>query len=309
MSALFFFVRGLMDNQHSHPSWIKTKFPVFSGINNVKNIMDDLLLHSVCVEASCPNKGECWREAHVTFMILGKNCSRSCLFCDVEKGEMVKPDITEPKRIAEAVKALAIKYCVITSVTRDDLEDKGAGHFVKTVQEIKKKSPETLIELLIPDMAGDTGFLKVLANSGANVIGHNLEMPKNLYPAIRTSSSYKTSLKVLKFLSDCNNELAIKSAIMVGFGESIPDIKSAMTDLIEHGVNILYIGQYLSPSKNHWPVKKFYTPREFQLLEESAKKIGFTTVLSAPLVRSSYKAREKYLEYLTQKHVLLSARR
>ncbi len=261
--------------------------------------MKDLGLSSVCVEAACPNKCECWAEKHVTFLILGDTCTRGCSFCDVTGGVPSAPDPSEPEKIATATQKLGLKYVVITSVTRDDLEDKGTDHFVETTKRVNTKTPETRVELLIPDLDADMGLLREIATSGADVVGHNIEMPDNLYEVIRPKANYQKGLSTLKILSALKKEgveILVKSSLILGLGETEDDIYRTLEDLKNAGVDIVYLGQYLSPSKDHCPVKKYYTPDEFGIFKEKAKSMGFGAVASGPLVRSSYHASKAYSE-------------
>lgn len=283
--------------QIEKPAWIRGKLSSGEGHSRVRDLMKRLGLCSVCVSAACPNRGECWEAKHVTFMLLGDVCTRGCLFCNVSEGYAAPPDTEEPGKVAGAVKELGIKYAVVTSVTRDDLADKGAGHFAATVRNIKKISPDTIVELLIPDLDADEALLEKVVFCGPEVIGHNIEMPRNLYRRIRPRARYDRSLRALSGLSRFKDRagIKIKSAMMVGLGEDEGDIHRTFVDLKRSGVDILYIGQYLSPTKKHWPVKKYYTPEEFSRLGASAEEMGFDAVLSGPMVRSSYRARETYL--------------
>lgn len=285
------------------PDWIRGKVSWSDELKEVRETLAELDLHTVCEEASCPNVGECWKERHATFIILGDICTRGCLFCDVTSGSPESADPGEPERIARAVERLGIKYAVITSVTRDDLEDKGAEHFVRTVKAIRKRTPNTVVELLIPDMDADQDLLLKVASSGAKVIGHNIEMPEKLYPAIRPKADYQKSLEVLRKLShikEAGNDIIVKSSIMLGLSEEEGDIEACMKDLKGAGVDILYIGQYLNPTKEHWPVDKFYTPEEFVILEQKAIQMGFKSVCSGPMVRTSYHA-QRSLQTLLDK--------
>jgi lipoic acid synthetase len=280
------------------PPWIRGKLSWDPKWEKVRALMDRLKLNSVCVEAACPNRGECWDKEHVTFMILGDICTRRCLFCNVKEGSPEPVEPSEPEKVAQAVKELGTKYVVITSVTRDDLPDEGAGHFVNTVREIRTVSEDMLVELLIPDLGGDEDLLRKIAFSGADVIGHNIEMPEALYGKIRPRSGYSRSLEVLKKLGQMRDEgagISVKSSIMLGLGETDKDILKTLKDLKGAGVDIVYIGQYLSPSKEHWPCARYYTPDEFTFWENKAKELGFRAVLAGPMVRSSYRAREAYI--------------
>jgi lipoic acid synthetase len=279
------------------PDWIRRKLSFTREYFKVKKLLGGRGLNSVCTGAACPNRCECWGKGHVTFMILGGNCTRSCLFCNLRGGIPSPVDGEEPANIARAVKELALGYAVITSVTRDDLEDLGARQFVETVREIKRTSPATSVELLIPDMRGERALVEKIALSGADVIGHNIEVPRDLYPLLRREADYDRSLAVLARLARLARspqEAVVKSSIITGLGESTLDIITTMRDLKNAGVQVLYIGQYLSPSKKHWPVKKFYTPGEFDEFKAEGERMGFDCVFSGPLVRSSYRAAEAY---------------
>jgi lipoic acid synthetase len=279
------------------PEWIRGKVSWNEDFRKVSELLQQLSLNSVCVSAACPNKGECWEAGHVTFMILGKNCTRACRFCNVEKNAPCKVDHREPENIAEAVKKLGAEYAVITSVSRDDLPDKGMGHFVRTVSRIKANTPQVKVELLIPDMDGDAGLLEKIAGSGADVIGHNIEMPEALYPELRPESSYRKSLQTLSTLKEAAKDTPVKSSFMLGLGETEEDIFLLLQDLKDAGVDIVYAGQYLSPSRDHWPVRKYYGLEEFKLLEERISQMGFGAVLAGPMVRSSFRAHESYLAF------------
>ncbi len=279
------------------PSWIRGKVSWSKTYEAVKDLLHHKKVKTVCVEARCPNKGDCWDNKHVTFMLLGDICTRACRFCNVLKGEGADIDCNESSRIAEAVEALGKWYVVVTSVTRDDIADGGAAEFVKTVKEIKKTSPETVVELLIPDFKGDRDALQMVLSSGAEVIGHNIEMPKILYKEVRPSSNYDVSLGVLQTLNELrsgNPELLLKSSMILGLGEEEKDIYETMEDLMRAGTDILYLGQYLNPTPVAFPVKRFYTPEEFGKLKEKAEDMGFKAVESGPMVRSSYNAHDAY---------------
>ena len=282
----------------NRPDWIRGKVSWSEGLKEVKGILAELKLTTVCIEADCPNKGECWEKKHATFMILGDVCTRGCNFCNLTSGDPSEPDLSEPERVAKAVKELGIKYAVITSVTRDDLDDKGAGQFEKTVKAIKSICPDVLVEFLIPDFDGSKALIEKVAFSGADVVGHNIEVPENMYPAVRPRSDYTRSLGVLRVLSDLKKkgaDILVKSSLIIGLGEEEEGIMTTLKDLKASGVDIVYIGQYLSPSKRHSPVRRFYKPAEFDKLEQKTRQIGFKSVISAPMVRSSYRAHEAYL--------------
>jgi lipoic acid synthetase len=276
------------------PGWVRGRVSWKEDFKKVRELIRDLGLNSVCVSAKCPNKGECWERRHVTFMILGDSCTRNCLFCGVKSESAGTVDSEEPGNVSRAVKELGAIYAVITSVTRDDLWDRGAGQFLKTVNAIKKENPKVLVEFLIPDLNADEAFLGEIAFSGADVIGHNIEMPEKFYPDLRPEAGYERSLKALEILKT-KAAVPIKSSMMVGLGEKERDIFRTLEDLKDAGVDIVYIGQYLAPSKDHWPVKRYYSPSEFHSLRKRAEEMGFKAVCAGPMVRSSYRAYEAYL--------------
>jgi len=280
----------------TRPEWIRGRVSFNESFQKVYKVLKKENVHTVCTEAACPNKDECWKDGHVTFIILGDVCTRGCLFCNVKNGKPLKIDKNEPERITRVVKKLAKKYVVITSVTRDDLEDEGAEHFLQVIQSIKKNNPETFVEALVPDFSARKELIQKISHSSANVIAHNIEMPESLYKEIRKRSNYKQSIETLRILNENKNFAGYltKSSMMVGVGETTEEIYKTIHDLKNVGVDIVYIGQYLSPSKKHWPVKKYYTPEEFNQIGSKAEEIGIKVVSSGPMVRSSYKAYESY---------------
>ena len=273
------------------PSWIRQNIPggpVYAGL---KNIINEEKLHTVCLEARCPNQGECFKNGTATFIILGNTCTRNCLYCSVNKGIPVGHDIDEPKRVARAIKALGLKYAVITSVTRDDLEDGGAETFVQSVEEIRKLNPSCKIELLVPDFKNNhEEALDKIIKVNPFVINHNIEVVKNYYYTLRPKGDYDLSLKILNKVAE--HKIIAKSGLMIGFGESKRDILATLIDLREAGCSILTIGQYLQSTREGYPVKKYYSPEEFNDLKSEALGIGFKIVVSGPQVRSSYHASE-----------------
>jgi lipoic acid synthetase len=292
------------------PDWIKKKIQVSSEFLYLKNLLTSLGLNTVCQQAACPNISECWSKREATFIILGGDCTRRCLFCNVwlkSRIQTVRPDRDlgddEPQRLAEAVFRLRLKYVVVTSVTRDDLEDRGVSQFINSVKAIKAKSPQVEVELLIPDMEARDDLLGALADSGACVIGHNIEMAERLYPLVRPGSDYRLSLAVLEKIKRFSDSIFTKSGLMLGLGETWPEIIRTLGDLRRSNVDILYIGQYLRPSRLHWPVEKFYRPEEFAELETLGKELGFLVVKSAPFVRSSFKADSAFKEALKKKSI------
>jgi lipoic acid synthetase len=273
------------------PPWFKTRLSANDQFTLVRNLIRINELHTVCQSAACPNRTECWNAGVATFMILGNICSRGCRFCNVPKGKPEGLDIEEPGRVAEAVAALRLKYVVITSVTRDDLEDGGANVFAETINAIRAKSPSCRVEVLIPDFQGSEASLRIVLDAGPNVLSHNIETVPSLYSSVRPQADYRQSLDVLR----CAAKLGAvtKSGLMLGLGESLNEVLSVMGDLRNIGCSILTIGQYLQPSKQYLPVAKYYYPNEFAELRNQALAIGFSNVVAGPLVRSSYQA-ERY---------------
>ena len=271
------------------PEWIRYKTPGGPGYLNVKKCVDELSLHTICTEAKCPNAGDCFSLNTATFLILGNICTRNCLYCAVEKSIPLKPDTSEPERIAEAVFRLSLKYAVITSVTRDDLADGGASYFAETTKKIKHRIPECKVELLIPDFKNNTvDGLDIIKGSEPDILNHNIETVKRIFQKLRPNGDYLSSLNLIKRASGMN--LTVKSGLMIGFGETIDDITDTMFDLFKSGCSILTVGQYLSPGREHYKVEKYYHPDEFEEIRIIGEKIGFKKVLSAPHVRSSYHA-------------------
>lgn len=270
------------------PRWMKMKMPKGQNYSKVKNLVEKHGLNTICTSGNCPNIGECWNRGTATFMILGDICTRNCKFCGVKTGKPLPPDNDEPKRIAESVKLMGVKHCVITSVDRDDLPDLGAGHWAATVKVVKSINPEVKIEVLIPDFQGKNDLIQIVADSNPDVISHNLETVERLTPQIRSAAKYRRSLDVLKYISGSGN--IAKSGIMLGLGETREEIIQTMDDLLVAGCKVMTIGQYLSPTLNHMPVKEYITPEVFEEYRETGIKKGFSFVESHPLVRSSYQA-------------------
>lgn len=272
------------------PSWIRVKAPVSKQYHETHKIMRNLNLTTVCEEAACPNIGECWTKKHATFMILGEVCTRACSFCNVATGRPDKLDPYEPLRIGVAVEKMGLKHVVVTSVDRDDLPDGGADHFVKTIQAIRIKSPETTVEILTPDFRDKNGAAKLIADARPDVFNHNLETVPRLYPSIRPGSRYFTSLALLQEVKKLDPSIFTKSGIMVGLGESREEVMQVMDDLRAADVDFMTIGQYLQPTKKHAAVQKFVTPEEFEDYARLARAKGFLMVAASPLTRSSYHA-------------------
>lgn len=275
------------------PVWLKKRAPKKEILEEMQRLFRSLSLHTVCEEARCPNMGECFARHTATFMILGNRCTRNCSFCAVKKGDPLPLDLEEPKNVARAVKKLGLRYVVITSVTRDDVEDGGAGQFADTIREIKRLSgEETKIEVLIPDFKGSLSSLKVVVEAKPDVLNHNLETVSRLYPVVRPLANYERSLRLLKQARKLNRSIHTKSGLMVGVGEDFEEVIEAMRDLRGTGCEILTIGQYLSPSSEHLEVKEYLRPERFREYERIGRSLGFLSVVSGPFVRSSYQARE-----------------
>ena len=277
-------------SRQRRPDWLKVRLPFGEGYNDVKGIVENSGLHTVCQEARCPNIAECWERRTATLMILGDVCTRSCGFCAVKTGKPLFLDRDEPRRVGEAVKKMGLKHAVITSVNRDELADGGADIFAKTIQQIRRQVPGCKIEVLIPDFKGDTKALKKIIDSGPDILNHNTETVPRLYQPVRPQGRYEWTLNVLQFAKQ--EGMVTKSGMMLGLGESIGEILKVMSDLRRVKVDILTLGQYLQPTKSHLPVDRFVHPDEFSMLKEEGMEMGFAHVESGPLVRSSYHADE-----------------
>ena len=273
------------------PKWIKAKAPSDPKVFNLKKVIRQHKLHTVCEEASCPNLGECFGHGTATFMIMGDICTRRCPFCDVAHGKPLALDPDEPKNLANAVKLMQLKYVVITSVDRDDLRDGGASHFVDCITEIRQTSPETKIEILVPDFRYKIEkALDILKQTPPDVFNHNLESVPSLYLKVRPVADYKQSLSLIKQFKQRCPDVPTKSGIMLGLGESLEEVHQVLHDLREHDCDMLTVGQYLQPSRYHLPVDRFVHPDEFEEIKIFAENLGFINVASAPMVRSSYHA-------------------
>ncbi len=270
------------------PEWLKVKLPHGENYADVKSLMRNQHLHTVCEEARCPNMGECWNHRTATFMILGDTCTRSCGFCNVKTGMPNELDLDEPRRVAESVKELKLRHVVITSVDRDELKDGGASIFKETVRLINESMPDTTVEILIPDFRGAEEAFQIIMKNPPDILNHNLETVPRLYHVVRPQAKYQRSLDLLQWFK--NRFLKTKSGIMVGIGETKEEVIETMHDLQQHGVDILTIGQYLQPTKMHLPVDRFVTLDEFKFYKDEGLKMGFKIVESGPLVRSSYHA-------------------
>ncbi|MCX6552376.1 MAG: lipoyl synthase [Acidobacteria bacterium] len=275
------------------PDWLKVRAPGSPNYLRLKELMRDQGLHTVCEEAHCPNIGECWHHGTATFMILGDVCTRACGFCAVQHGKPAGLDREEPARVAEAVRSMALRYVVVTSVDRDDLEDGGAAIFAETIRLTREARPSCRIEVLIPDFQGHEQALRTVLDAGPDVLNHNTETVPRLYRLARPGGRYPRTLELLDRARRYAPHVATKSGIMVGLGEEWAEVVDTLADLHEAGVGILTIGQYLSPSASHLPVARYYHPDEFEMLRITAVNIGFGHVECGPLVRSSYHAHEQ----------------
>jgi len=272
------------------PAWLKIRVPGDLAQLPVSKLMNDLALNTVCQEARCPNIFECWSAGTATFMILGEICTRRCTFCAVGKGKPLAADADEPRRVAEAVSKMGVKHAVITMVNRDDMPDGGAEHLAQTVRAVHDDTGAA-VEVLISDLEGNRDALRTVIASAPEVLAHNLETVPRLYPAVRPVAKYKRSLDILRWASEERNDnMLTKSSLMLGLGETEEEVLAVASDLRDAGVDIITFGQYLAPTGNHHPVRRYYTPDEFAALGEKARSLGFHHVESAPLVRSSYMA-------------------
>ncbi len=280
--------------QRRHPSWIKARMPSGDNYAELKRLMRNLQLHTVCEEARCPNIGECWNSRTATFMILGDVCTRRCMFCAVKKGAPGGiVDVDEPRRLGEAVGHLKLEHVVITSVNRDDLTDGGAGVFAECIAEARKHRPGCTVEVLIPDLEGNWDALAVIVQARPEVLNHNTETVPRLYRRVRPYANYQQTLSLLRTSKQLDAQMLTKSGLMVGLGETVTELLETMEDLRNTDCDILTVGQYLSPSSRHLPIQRYYTPEEFEELKEAGIEMGFRHVESGPLVRSSYHAGEQ----------------
>ena len=285
---------SISKNAVTKPEWLRVKAPQFERIGNTANLLSDLKLNTVCQEASCPNIGECFASGTATFLIMGPGCTRACPYCDINFDRSKRDlDPTEPHRLAEAVSRMNLKHVVITSVNRDDLDDGGASQFFQCVSEVRKKSPETTIELLIPDLCGNWQALELVLDSKPNVLNHNIETVKGLYRKVRPQGNYQRTLDLLKRTREYFPSVYTKSGFMLGLGESDDEVLNLLSDLKNHFVDIVTIGQYLSPGPKHLPVQRFVSPSKFNFFKLFGEdNLGFMQVVSSPLTRSSYHAEE-----------------
>ena len=274
------------------PDWIKT--PYRTGLHDTKHLLRKHRLSTVCEDARCPNRGECFLKPTATFLILGPHCTRNCGFCSVTSGSPVSVNTDEPERVAEASAEMNLRYVVITSVTRDDLHDGGAGQFARTIRAVRRRLPEARIEVLTPDFKGDIKAIAHVLDAQPDVFNHNVETIQRLYPVVRQQADYQRSLSVLRSAKEMLPALSVKSGFMLGFGESRSDIAQLLADLRETGCDMLTIGQYLRSTKKNLPVVKYILPEAFDELMETALSMGFRYVASGPLIRSSMNAEEMF---------------
>ena len=273
------------------PDWIRVKLSASDEITRIKSLLRENKLHTVCEEAACPNLSECFQHGTATFMIMGDLCTRRCPFCDVAHGKPLPLDANEPRHLADAIKAMALKYVVITSVDRDDLRDGGAGHFAECIKHIRQQTPQTKIEILVPDFRGRIDkAIALLIEQPCDVFNHNLETVPRLYKQVRPGADYKGSLELLGKYAKAHPQIPTKSGLMLGVGEKIEEVHQVMKDLLEHSCSMLTLGQYLQPTKSHLPVMEYITPQQFDEYGAFALQLGFKQVASAPMVRSSYHA-------------------
>jgi lipoic acid synthetase len=284
------------------PEWLRIWLPSGENYVKVRQTISSLGLHTVCEEARCPNIGECWGGGTATIMIMGDICTRGCRFCSVTSGKPLYLDPDEPQRVAKAIKKWGLKYVVITSVCRDDLQDGGASHIAKTIRAVKLHCPETIVEPLIPDFNGNRHAIEKVAYAGPEVMSHNIETVARLSPLIRDRrATYEQSLHVLKMIKDINYKIYTKSSIMLGLGEIEEEVMLAAKDLRSAGVDIVSIGQYLQPTTRHLPVKEYITPEKFDSYRKNIEKLGFAYVVAGPFIRSSYKAGELFIKNMVYK--------
>lgn len=274
------------------PEWLKTNIGTNSRYTDTKRIVDTHKLHTICSSGRCPNLGECWGMGTATFMIGGNICTRACRFCNTLSGKPLPLDPHEPEQVAESVRLMILSHAVITSVDRDDLPDLGARHWTETIRAIRRVNPKVTIEALIPDFQGRQELIALLIDSHPEILAHNIETVRRLTPEVRSVARYDTSLAVLRQIAESG--IKTKSSIMVGLGETSEEVEETMDDLLANGCRRLTIGQYLQPSRKHYPVKEYVTPEQFARYKETGLRKGFETVVSGPLVRSSYHA-EKHL--------------
>ena len=285
---------SILNSRNQKPPWLKRRLPSGPGFENVRMLLSRQRLHTVCQEAKCPNQWECFSGRTATFLIMGDQCTRDCRFCAVAHGPPEKPDPTESARVAETAVQLNLRYVVITSVTRDDLPDGGAGCFAETILAVRGQLSEARVEVLIPDFGGERSALSTVIQARPDVLNHNIETVSRLYPKVRPGAVYRRSLELIKHAAEIDPFLPTKSGLMLGLGETSAEVSEALEDLRQAGCKLLTLGQYLQPTQMHLPVKRYVPPDEFQRWGAIAGDMGFDEVASGPLVRSSYHAQALY---------------
>ena len=281
------------------PEWIRIHYSEGKSFQQLDQLTKEEKLNTICISGKCPNRGECWSAGHATFMILGDICTRSCKFCGTLSGKPLPPDPQEPQRLAKTIKQLGLKHCILTSVDRDDLPDKGSSFWAGVIRKVKELNPELTIESLIPDFSGKTEYLDNVIETAPEIISHNLETVQRITPLIRSAAKYDTSLKVLRYIA--SRGLITKSGIMLGLGETHEEILATMDDLLGAGCRIMTLGQYLQPSLGHMEVQEYIHPDKFNEYKEIGLRKGFDFVESGPLVRTSYKA-DKHIQLKKRNH-------
>jgi len=281
-----------IETRPKRPQWLKAPAPVGENYRELKSLVTDLRLHTVCESAACPNVGECWNHRTATFMILGNVCTRRCGFCNIQKGEPLAVDYDEPRRVAEACAALGLRYAVVTSVNRDDRKDGGAELFALTIEAIRRRVPGCKIEVLVPDFQGSREAMRIVMDARPDVLNHNVETVPRLYRPVRAAARFERSLEMLSLAKSLRLEIPTKSGLMVGLGETSEEVLDVLRALRAHHVDIATIGQYLRPTPKHLPVLRYAAPEEFAAWKRAGEALGFTHVESGPLVRSSYHAHE-----------------
>lgn len=279
------------------PEWLKISIGANERYTETKRIVENHCLHTICSSGRCPNMGECWGKGTATFMIGGDICTRSCKFCNTQTGRPLPLDADEPTHVAESIALMKLSHAVVTSVDRDDLPDLGAGHWARTITEIKRINPDTTIEVLIPDFQGRMELVDKIIAANPEIISHNMETVRRISPLVRSAADYETSLQVIRRIAESG--ITAKSGIMVGLGETPSEVEELMDDLLATGCSILTIGQYLQPTRRHYPVEEYVTPEQFAQYQQTGLEKGFEQVESAPLVRSSYHA-EKHIKKLSK---------
>jgi lipoic acid synthetase len=278
------------------PNWLRQRLPAGPDFEKIKGMIAKDRLHTVCQEAGCPNIWECFSHHTATFLIMGSRCTRNCRFCAVTEGPLEPPDPAEPARVASVARQMGLKYVVVTSVTRDDLPDGGARNFAETIEKIRHEIPDVCVEVLIPDFQGSKKALETVLNAHPDVLNHNIETVPRLYPEVRPQAVYRRSIDLIQSAREYDPELLTKSGLMLGLGEYQAEISNTLEDMLKAGCRMLTLGQYLQPSKDHLPVKRYIPPDEFEEWRKTARQMGFAEVASGPFVRSSYHARELFQE-------------